>query len=176
MGYVIYRVSTKGVRSRWWIVLLYLLIANAPDLDFIPGFLVGDPARYHHGISHSIGIALLVSVAFGLLLYIGGGVWNTRKFVISFCLYFSHVFLDCFSLDTSEPYGVPLFWPVSDEYYLAPLTFFLGVKRLYSSGPMFIPGLFSLQNLWAVCIELAVFVPIILLLLKLRRRSERLPE
>lgn len=179
MGYVICRVSTKQVRSRLRIALLYLLGANAPDLDFIPGFLIGEPGRYHHGITHSIGFALLIAFAFSLFLYLRTGVWIVRTFAICFCVYFSHIFLDYFSMDTSEPYGVPLFWPLSDKYYMAPFAVFLDVQRLHSFSSTFIPGLFSSHNFWAMCIELVVFVPIIFLLFKLRRRPydpKGLPE
>jgi len=34
---------------------LYCFIANAADLDFIPGIFLGKPYLFHHGISHSIG-------------------------------------------------------------------------------------------------------------------------
>ena len=44
------------------VVLLFVLFANAPDLDFVPGILLGDPGAYHHGISHSLGFALMVAV------------------------------------------------------------------------------------------------------------------
>ena len=34
---------------------------NAPDLDFIPGLILGRPNLYHHGISHSLGAAVIFS-------------------------------------------------------------------------------------------------------------------
>ena len=43
-------------------LFLYVFMANIPDLDFIPGFLMGRPNLLHHGISHSLGAAVLFSI------------------------------------------------------------------------------------------------------------------
>jgi hypothetical protein len=47
MGYLIYSATEKSpARPGWGILALYLLAANAPDMDFIPGMLIGEPGRY----------------------------------------------------------------------------------------------------------------------------------
>ena len=70
MGYIIYRTTaTAVVVQRMQLIVFYLLVANAADLDFIPGLLVGMPNRYHHGISHSVGFAALIAVACSLLMF-----------------------------------------------------------------------------------------------------------
>ena len=69
MACLIYRTTTpSGAGLKLARMGLYVFAANAADLDFIPGLLSGDPNRYHHGISHSLGFAALVAVVFGLLL------------------------------------------------------------------------------------------------------------
>jgi inner membrane protein len=163
-GYLIYRATAKGdANERWWTFALYLVAANIPDLDFIPGLLVGEPGRYHHGVSHSLGFAILFGLALSLTLAafkLGDGIQN---FVIFFSLYFSHVLLDYLSTDTSFPYGVPLFWPLSKEYYIAPFAFLPDIHRPVSSGMKFITGLLSVHNLWAATVEALMLGFLILL-------------
>jgi inner membrane protein len=173
-GYLIYRATGEEQGHRRWSMLaLYLLGANSPDLDFIPGMLVGESGRYHHGPSHSLGFAILfglvVSLAI-LFLRLGDVI---RKSIIFFSLYFSHVILDYFSTDTSLPYGVPLLWPLSAEYYIAPFAFLPDIQRAPLLGMQFIASFFSLHNLWAVTVESLMFIPLIFLMLVWKRRPPR---
>jgi inner membrane protein len=169
-GYLIYRATGRGAADeRWWTFAVYLVAANAPDLDFIPGLLMGNPGRYHHGPSHSLGFAILFGLALSLTMAffkLGSG---KRNFIIFFALYFSHVLLDYLSTDTSFPYGVPLFWPLSNDFYIAPFAFLPDIKRPISSGLEFIIGVFSLRNFWAAIMESLLLVPLILLI-SVRRR------
>jgi inner membrane protein len=176
MGYFIYRATGETLgHTRWSTFALYCFGANAPDLDFIPGLLVGDPERYHHGPSHSIGFAIVFSLALGFLAAVfrlGDGM---RKFIIFFSLYFSHVAVDCLSMDTSAPYGVPLLWPLSAEYYMAPFAFLPDIHRTAASTIVeFIASVFSLHNLWAATVESLMFLPLFILMV-VRRPARSLP-
>ena len=171
MGYIIYRaaVGSKTV-ERWSLIALCVFAANAADLDFLPGLLVGDPSRFHHGISHSIGFAAILALAFGLLLALLRREAIGRNVMIFFSLYVSHIGLDYFTIDTTAPHGVPLFWPLSDAYYIAPFAFLPGIKRADTSVE-FIPSLFSLHNLWAASVESFLLLPFILLIFTSRRMA-----
>jgi inner membrane protein len=171
MGYMIYRATARPVgRYRWQRTMLYLFAANVPDLDFIPGFVIGDPNLYHHGISHSIGFALLFAATFSLFLALQKQETIGRNFAIFLSLYGSHIALDYFSIDTSAPYGEPLFWPISNEYYIAPFAFLPDIWRA-SSSIEFMPSLFNLHNLWAVSVEFLLLFPFILLVSALRKQG-----
>src|SRR5919108_865930 len=175
LGYLIYRGTGAAPAERTWLTLaLYLLGANAPDLDFIPGLLLGVPARYHHGPSHSLGCAVLFALAVsGVILFLKLGDF-VRKSITFFLLFFSHVMLDYFSTDTSLPYGVPLLWPLSSEYYIAPFAFLPDVHRSVATSTIkFIASFFSLHNLWAVTVEAIMFIPPIFLMWVWNRRSPR---
>src|SRR6266540_3200703 len=88
MGYIIYGSTTKPVAGKRWRRLgLYLLIANAADLDFLPGLLIGDPNRYHHGISHSLGFAVLIALAYSLLVTLRSREAKLRPFTICLALW-----------------------------------------------------------------------------------------
>lgn len=88
-----------------------------PDLDFVPGLLVGDPARFHHGWSHSVGAAAVV----GLLVWWLASDGNVRIAAIVFLAYASHVALDWATADPSVPVGVPALWPLLDAYVISPV-------------------------------------------------------
>ena len=144
---------------------LCVLAANLPDTDFIhlsEGALTLS-GRYHHGVTHSIGFAILIG-ALG-----GGWVWMRRVtrdpgprqmapnpvavfHLISFCV-LTHVFLDVFSVDTYAPNGIglPLLWPLDGNNFIVPWidgvdrTNFISVetaviiaKETVSLGPIFL--------------------------------------
>lgn len=163
-GYIIYRATGQfdGLK-RWQFLVLSLVTANVPDLDFIPGLLAGDPNRYHHGISHSIGFAALWAAACSLWLALARRVPLGRTFAVFLALYGSHLALDWFSIDTSAPFGIPFLWPLSHRYYIAPFVFWPDIQRANSVGT-FLPSLFSVHNLWAVSVECLVLLPTVILM------------
>ena len=86
-------------------------------------------------------------------LLISGGAWFIcRKyfkelsgrylFLIILIPASSHIFLDFFSSDTSFPYGIPLFWPFSYEYFMSPFPLFRDVIREGGSTPLFFQTFF----------------------------------
>lgn len=147
----------RGSSSRWFGFAVFAVLAA--DLDFLPGILLGDPSRFHHGASHSLFAAVLFSVA--LLTFartmslpavktgIAGGV-----------LYASHLLLDFLTKDTGAPIGQPLLWPFSERYFAlaaAPLSNI--VHGPNSSLLEFFRAVFSTHNLSAVGRELLLLVP-----------------
>lgn len=171
MGYIICRATSKRVTiHQWTFIALCLFCANAPDLDFIPGLLIGNANHYHHGISHSLGFALIFAVAFSVLFILLKKKFFIKNFFIFFFLYFSHICLDYFSIDLSFPYGVPIFWPFSNKYYTPSFAFLPSIARGSSSWCRFIVGFFSLNNLWAASVEIFLLVPFLLLVLIIRKQ------
>lgn len=132
--------------------VLFLFLANLPDLDFLPGFLAGAPNLYHHGAFHSLGAALAVSALVGILFRLGKRSFRGAA-VLMFLLYLVHLALDYFAGDTKPPYGMPLLWPFSGEFFLAPRALFLNIARSGSSRD-FLSSLFNLHNLDAVLREI----------------------
>lgn len=124
-GYTIYLASQRKESDKIRYLILCIFLASLPDLDYLPGFLVGYPNYFHHGINYSIGFAFFCG-----LLGIIYSKWirkeNILKGFLPFSgIYFSHVFLDFIAADTSIPYGEKLLWPFSNNYYISPITFFL---------------------------------------------------
>lgn len=163
MGYLITRAEGQTDQSgRWGRLVLYIAVANAADLDFIPGFVIGDPNRFHHGISHSIGFAVLFALLCGISWALLKRESIGKHVMLFFCLYTSHLGLDYLSLDTKAPYGLPILWPLSDVFYIAPFAFLLDIQRSASSLD-FVPSLFSLHNAIAMSIELIILSLLIVL-------------
>jgi membrane-bound metal-dependent hydrolase YbcI (DUF457 family) len=146
-------------------------LAVAPDLDFVPGIISGQPALYHQTWTHSLALALLVGGLAALAL-----VPDRRRLPYAWFLfsaaYASHLLLDLFGADGRPPIGLPLFWPASDATYLSPLTLLPGIRHAATAqtatGP-WLASVFSATNLQAIGIELGVAAPL-LLLAELRRR------
>lgn len=148
-------------------LISYIFIANAADLDLIPGFIIGKPNLFHHGASHSLCAAVLFSIA--AAFFMGSKEKHYIKMVsIAFCLYVSHLFFDYLSVDGRPPIGIPVFWPLSNEYFIFPYPFLPPVMHSsvdHATTGQFLNALFSIHNLYVMLIELAVTMPLLIILI-----------
>lgn len=172
-GYAAFRGfdRTAGSQQRS-ILLACAFLAISADLDFLPGILLGRPALYHQGMSHSFVVAMGVSLAAAGLFALQGFrfllLWG--QFFIA---YASHLLLDLFGPDSREPLGIPLFWPISEQHFLSPVQVFLGFSHVSSTSggrAEWINGVLQTQNLYAVARELLVLLPLVILITRLCRR------
>ena len=170
MLYVLSKEKDLGA-LRWY--ALSVFAANAADLDFIPGLIVGDTNAYHQMGSHSIFAALLFGVIVVLLAF-KSQVLKLRIFLISASCYATHLLLDYFVRDSREPIGIPLAWPFFDAHWTSPVSIFYGVKHGVpgDSASEFFTQVFSLQNVFAIGREVSFVLPIFLLVMviKYKRR------
>jgi inner membrane protein len=168
MGYIVYGATVRRGEGKWTVSALYLFAANAPDLDFLPGLMVGDLSRYHHGPSHSVGFAILfgivASLCFSRRLYTS---------IVASSLYFSHVVLDYLVQDPSPPHGVPLLWPLTYEYYMAPFAFFPRFDYLAGPTDPMLALIFTMHNLSTIAIEMVLLSPLLVLVAVWPRISGR---
>jgi len=165
-GYALYLACNKNCKliGNWNKIILYCFAANAPDLDFIPGIFIGDANRFHHGISHTLGLSLL----FALCMYMIPRFRTKKDFAIFFSLYFGHVIIDFLTADSSTPFGVMLFWPFTQKYFISSFSLFSDIHHLFLSD------LFDLHNIRAMVWETAVFFSMIVLLVlarEIRKKS-----
>jgi membrane-bound metal-dependent hydrolase YbcI (DUF457 family) len=88
-----------------------VLLANAADVDFLPGVITGNAVAFHHGVTHSFLFAIAVGLAVARSLRI-----DVRLALLTAV---SHPILDWL---TGEPgadvatYGVALCWPLPTRY------------------------------------------------------------
>lgn len=140
--------------KRMFLPLAAIALANAPDLDFLPGFIVGQPNYFHHGPSHSfVGVfALSGTIYFFIRCYFEK--IKKRNFIFFiFGASLSHLALDYFSSDTRIPYGIPLIWPFSAEHFISPLPLFKDVVRSGESNVIFLQTLLNKNNLLELTLE-----------------------
>jgi membrane-bound metal-dependent hydrolase YbcI (DUF457 family) len=123
-------------------VILFGILGILPDIDF----LFGQHSRY----THSIGAAVLIGVV--VLACVGWSHLNTA-FVAS-AAYSSHVLLDWLGTDTTIPYGVMAFWPLTDAHFLSGQGWFPMVCREYWLGNCW------LHNIAGAMWELVLLVPL----------------
>jgi membrane-bound metal-dependent hydrolase YbcI (DUF457 family) len=123
-GYLAYETIRPAGRHRPGWLAASVLLANAPDLDFVPGLLLGHPGVYHRGMTHTIAAVLVVAAIAALWGWwrgrparavLGTGTWAA-------VVYGSHLVLDFFTVDVRPPYGARFLWPLSDAYWIAPVT------------------------------------------------------
>ena len=174
-GYVIAAWRDKSLKPRSLMLLgLYIFLANAPDLDFIPGVLRGTPNLYHHGISHSIGFGLLFALIAGVLIHWKTGRRFRREFLFMFAIYGSHLLLDLLSMDGRPPFGIPILWPLSDHYFMIPILppVMHSVLDDATIG-QFLADVFSRHNLYVVGLEMTLTVPFAVLVFFRSRHQRR---
>lgn len=169
MGYTLYRAFAPELPRRQWSVLgLCLFAANAADLDFLPGLLVGELGRFHHGPSHS----LLAALLFGMLAAMVFPLQRAFGFTLGFLNYLSHVVLDFLIDDPSWPYGVPLFWPFSAEYHMSPVRVFHQFDYAAADGSLFVT-LLSIDNFLAITNEIVVLLPFLAVVYWLKHKASK---
>jgi inner membrane protein len=119
-----------------------------PDLDFLPGLLVGDFDRYHNAISHSLFFGVVVALLIGTLMWLIGRSHFLFWFGLTLLCYELHVIMDFFI----DGRGVMLLWPLSPDRLKSPVKLFYGLHRS--------DGWVSIRHLWTLLTELvfAVFV------------------
>ena len=117
LGTAIYLAGTNAESRSRALFVIILFASVLPDLDFLPGFMIGDPLAFHHGASHSFAFAVL----FGAMAYLL--TLKVRK-EMAFCVgvlvglaFASHVVLDMLSVGAGGARGVPILWPLSDQRY-----------------------------------------------------------
>lgn len=140
----------------WKLAAFCVVLANLPDADYFFGFVQGLPNLYHRQFTHSMGFAIAVGMLSGLLfLWRGHRFWP--MFALSSLAIYSHVVLDFFGLDTSAPHGVVALWPLSDAYFMSPVSIFSNLEK-GETIPSMIEATFKMHNILAVVREVGIFV------------------
>jgi inner membrane protein len=158
---------------------LAVVIANAPDLDLVPGVLLGDPNRFHHGFTHSLLTAVAVGVALGWAArcrvppalaraFPGGGIGTA---ILVAALWSSHVVLDMLTHDASSPMGVLALWPLSDaRFHLVDIFERADKVAGPASAVEFVRSLLSAHNARALLREGLILGPLVAAAFWWRRR------
>ena len=160
----------RGERHR--LLLLYMALAAAPDLDLlVPGS--------HRMATHSLFAMLLVFIIAAAVTaqvtprrasrFGGQARWRTAAMCAA--AYGSHLLLDWLGADNVPPRGIQLLWPVSDRWFISDLDLFRQTARQHFLSPAIMR-----QNAIAVAQELAIMVPVVVLLWWARARQRQSGE
>jgi membrane-bound metal-dependent hydrolase YbcI (DUF457 family) len=168
-GYAVYTFSVAPTNpNRLKLAFLCIFMATAPDLDFLPGILIGRPQLYHHGITHSVAFAFVASLVIAGIVSI-----RMKPFVLIFSLclisYLSHLLIDFLGSSGHNWHsvvGIPIFWPISREKFSSTVGLYLAFR--YNSLPSvtiieWFKSMLNLYNINAIVLEVALMTPFILL-------------
>lgn len=161
-AYFIYKLNLSNPRSFIGETLdipYIVLLGNLADLDFLPQLFF--QINSHRGPSHSLSIALLVSVVCAMLYRWWSPATVQKFFWLTLGLYISHLFLDFW---TAGGRGIQLFWPFSNQYFMSSIPFFPRVRHS--------EGLFYQGHLIFIAFEL-VYSTCLYLILKQVKRLRR---
>ena len=174
-GWAIGRWASPERAGSAWLVPACALLAVAPDLDFVPGWIAGQPALYHQGISHSFFVGALAAGATALLIA-RGRADALHCFGWLFAAYASHLAIDWLAGDTRPPIGMPLLWPLSDATFLSPVPLLPGISHSPAGAEGRVAWLASLidgYNAWALGVEMLLSAPLLAFVEWRRRRGKR---
>ena len=113
-GGAVYLAGAKREADAGFLLLVALLGSAVPDLDFLPGILIGNMRAFHHGISHSLVFAMLFGAATFLVTLRVRPHVALRASMLAVAAYSSHVMLDFVSVNPGAR-GVLLLWPMSNQ-------------------------------------------------------------
>lgn len=122
-GYLVYEAARPPGPHRPGLLVAAIALAVAPDLDFLPGLALGAPGAFHRGVTHTVLAAAVVAAVVALAARLARTrrrPWRVGLFAAA--AYGSHLVIDLCSADVVAPHGARFLWPLSDAYYLAPVT------------------------------------------------------
>ncbi|HKT81789.1 MAG TPA: metal-dependent hydrolase [Vicinamibacterales bacterium] len=138
-------------------------LAVVPDIDllYLP---------IHRTATHSVTAAVAVTIVAAVVTGWVTGRISWRFAAICGLAYGSHIVMDWLGADASVPYGIQMFWPFSDRWFVAPVALFPGTERRNPFGMRAV-----LINLRAAAAELAMGSVALWLVALRRRRRSRVP-
>jgi inner membrane protein len=178
-GYAALEAGSPPQQRRGIYFLLFVVVAsNLPDLDFLPGYLIGNEGLFHRGASHSILAAIIVAGGLGLAL---GSRLGGFRAVAGWTLlaYGSHIVLDMVVPDPSgKGGGVALLWPFLGTEVATPIPglSILDPIRWFEGHELqagFLRALLSLDGLRIFLVDAALVMPLVPLAWGVRSLRDR---
>lgn len=122
------REVARAAWSRRWALGDCVVLANFPDVDYLPGILSGDLNACHHFYTHTPGWCLLVAIGMWCAMRCWRGA-DAATFGWILALLMSHLVADYVTEDTRPPIGIMALWPPDERFHISPVTLFGGWKK-----------------------------------------------
>jgi membrane-bound metal-dependent hydrolase YbcI (DUF457 family) len=155
------------------LVPVCMALAAAPDLDLL---IPGTHRTATHSVTALVLVTILAAAVTGRVTRGTAGLDDSRRSTLTrwrvalVCglAYASHLLLDWLGADRFPPRGIQLLWPFSDRWFISDLDVFRQTARQHFLTPPIIR-----QNLAAVAQELAILLPILVVIGWVRIRQQR---
>ena len=156
-----------------WTLLLFIFLANLPDLDMLVSYmLTGNPLQYHGQVSHSL---IFICITGFIVMY----VVESKRTLLLWLLYTlplaSHLLLDSLTgpdIGFHDSRGIALLWPFEVDRISFPVTIMNGPRHDTWER------LFSLYNIKVVLLEIVILTPVAFFtwLMLWRKNAENKPD
>ena len=103
--------SGTGVR----LTLAFVSLSLLPDLDAVPGYLLGDLFTWHNNFSHSLAAGIAAALLIGLAAALLKSPSPARWALAALLCWWTHLAMDFFTVGR----GVMLLWPFSASVFVA---------------------------------------------------------
>jgi membrane-bound metal-dependent hydrolase YbcI (DUF457 family) len=144
------------------LTLACVCLAVLPDLDLL---MLPFKPETHRTVTHSVGAVLVVGLAAAAMARrVGRPV--TRVALMCAAAYATHLFLDWLGADGFPPFGLQIFWPFSDGWFISGWDLFPQTARRQLLSPAIIR-----LNALAIAQETAILVPILVALWLVRVKA-----
>lgn len=155
------------LRDHCGALLAAVLAANACDLDYLPGLLVGAPNLLHRWLGHTAVWAALAGFTIWLVWRRAAAPLPRWALPVLLAAALSHILADYTDEDTRAPFGILALWPFYDGFVIAAHPLFLSLEK----GSL--AAVCSWHNVRAVSRELLVTLPPLLAVVFYKLRPMR---
>jgi membrane-bound metal-dependent hydrolase YbcI (DUF457 family) len=158
VGYLAYEAARPAGRHRPALLVAAVALAVGPDLDVLPGLALGRPMVFHRGVSHTVVAAGAVGALVAGVTWALGGLRPLAVGLWALGAWSSHLLLDWLTGDVVPPYGGRFLWPLSADYYIAPVTLLPNVVIDPSGRGAFFASLVAPRVLGAWLTDVGILV------------------
>ena len=144
-----------------------VLAANACDLDYLPGLLVGAPNCLHRWLGHTAVWAALAGFTIWLVWRCAAAPLPRWALPVLLAAALSHILADYVDEDTRAPFGILALWPFYDGFVISAQPIFLSLEKAS------LAAVCSWHNVRAVARELLVTLPPLLAVVFYKLRPMR---
>lgn len=162
-----FREVSRAAWSLRWPLVGCIALGNLADVDYVPGICTGEINAFHHYFTHTPGWCLLVAAGIACWGRFARSVRGVQLFLWSAAILLSHLAADIVCEDGREPRGIMALWPLSDSFFISPVSVFTHLRKDEWSDFL------QWHNAYAVAREIVVCLPLLAaaVWMKMRRVS-----